>query len=119
MLPILYLHGLSSGDFGPALGSARRGRLRASSSSIQRLTEQWQAEHAAFRTRELRFRRYAYLFVDGVNVSAISSSRRDRQHDDLHPPRQLSSTLTPRPTTTCAAPTESAIHPHVLRLANT
>ena len=40
-----------------------------SSSSIQRLTEAWQAEHAAFRTRELRFHRYAYLFVDGVNVS--------------------------------------------------
>jgi putative transposase len=40
-----------------------------SSSSIQRLTESWQAEHAAFRSRELRFHRYAYLFVDGVNVS--------------------------------------------------
>jgi putative transposase len=40
-----------------------------SPSSIQRLTETWQAEHAAFRTRELRFHRYAYLFVDGVNVS--------------------------------------------------
>jgi transposase-like protein len=39
-----------------------------SASSIQRLTEQWQAEHAAFRARELRFHRYAYLFVDGVNV---------------------------------------------------
>ncbi len=70
VLPILYLHGLSTGDFGPALqGSARRGRLGLSSSSIQRLTETWQAEHAAFRTRELRFHRYAYLFVDGVNVS--------------------------------------------------
>jgi putative transposase len=43
--------------------------LGLSSSSIQRLTETWQAEHAAFRTRSLRFHRYAYLFVDGVNVS--------------------------------------------------
>ena len=70
MLPILYLHGLSTGDFGPALrdllGEDASG---LSSSSIQRLTETWQAEHAAFGTRELRFRRYAYLFVDGVNVS--------------------------------------------------
>ena len=70
VLPILYLHGLSTGDFGPALrdllGEDAAG---LSSSSIQRLTEQWQAEHAAFRTRELRFHRYAYLFVDGVNVS--------------------------------------------------
>ena len=70
VLPILYLHGLSTGDFGPALrdllGEDASG---LSSSSIQRLTETWQAEHAAFGTRELRFHRYAYLFVDGVNVS--------------------------------------------------
>src|SRR5487761_2545083 len=70
VLPILYLHGLSTGDFGPALrdllGEDASG---LSSSSIQRLTESWQAEHAAFRARELRFHRYAYLFVDGVNVA--------------------------------------------------
>jgi putative transposase len=70
VLPILYLHGLSTGDFGPALrdllGEDASG---LSPSSIARLTEAWQAEHAAFRTRELRFHRYAYLFVDGVNVA--------------------------------------------------
>ncbi len=70
VLPILYLHGLSTGDFGPALrdllGEDASG---LSSSSIQRLTESWQAEHTAFCTRELRFHRYAYLFVDGVNVA--------------------------------------------------
>ncbi len=70
VLPILYLHGLSTGDFAPALrdllGEDASG---LSSSSIQRLTEAWQAEHAAFRKRELRFHRYAYLFVDGVNVA--------------------------------------------------
>jgi putative transposase len=70
VLPILYLRGLSTGDFGPALrdllGEDASG---LSSSSIQRLTEAWQAEHAAFRSRELRFHRFAYLFVDGVNVA--------------------------------------------------
>jgi len=70
VLPILYLHGLSTGDFGPALrdllGEDASG---LSASSIQRLTEQWQAEHAAFRARELRFHQYAYWFVDGVHVS--------------------------------------------------
>jgi len=70
VLPILYLHGLSTGDFAPALrdllGEDASG---LSASSIQRLTEQWQAEHAAFCARELRFHRYAYLFLDGVNVS--------------------------------------------------
>jgi len=62
VLPILYLHGLTTGDFGPALrdllGEDASG---LSSSSIQRLTEAWQAEHQAFRKRELRFHRYAYL----------------------------------------------------------
>jgi putative transposase len=70
VLPILYLHGLSTGDFAPALrdllGEDASG---LSSSSIQRLTEAWQAEHTAFSKRELRFHRYAYLFVDGVNVA--------------------------------------------------
>src|SRR3954468_10017051 len=70
VLPILYLRGLSTGDFAPALrdllGEDASG---LSSSSIARLTESWQAEHAAFGKRELRFHRYCYLFVDGVNVS--------------------------------------------------
>ena len=70
VLPVLYLHGLSTGDFGPALrdllGEDASG---LSSSSIARLTEQWQADHAAFKARQLGFHRYAYLFVDGVHVS--------------------------------------------------
>jgi hypothetical protein len=70
VLPILYLHGLSTGDFEPALrdllGEDASG---LSASSITRLTKAWQAEHEQFRTRSLRFHRYAYLFIDGVHVS--------------------------------------------------
>ena len=70
VLPVLYLHGLSTGDFGPALrdllGEDASG---LSSSSIARLTEQWQTDHAAFKARQLGFHRYAYLFIDGVHVS--------------------------------------------------
>jgi putative transposase len=70
VLPVLYLHGLSTGDFGPALrdllGEDASG---LSASSISRLTEQWQADHAAFRACSLRFHRYAYLFIDGVHMS--------------------------------------------------
>jgi putative transposase len=62
VLPVLYLHGLSTGDFAPALrdllGEDASG---LSASSIQRLTETWQAE--------LCFHQYAYWFVDGVHVS--------------------------------------------------
>ncbi len=70
VLPVLYLRGLSTGDFAPALrdllGEDASG---LSSSSIQRLTEGWRVEHAAFRSRRLDFTRYAYLFCDGVHVT--------------------------------------------------
>jgi Transposase, Mutator family len=69
-LPILYLNGLSTGDFGPALRDLLSENASGlSASSIQRLTESWQVEHSAFRARDLRFHRNAYWFVDGVHVS--------------------------------------------------
>jgi putative transposase len=70
VLPVLYLRGLSTGDFRPALeqllGEDASG---LSPSTISRLCKDWEAEHARFRERSLRFHRYAYLFVDGVHVS--------------------------------------------------
>jgi putative transposase len=69
VLPVLYLRGLSGGDFAPALrdllGEDASG---LSSSSISRLTERWREEHQAFKRRRLDFVRYAYLFADGVHV---------------------------------------------------
>lgn len=68
-LPVLYLHGLSTGDCGPALRDLLvEDASGLSASSIQRLTESWQDGHAQSRKRELRFHRYAYIFVDSVNV---------------------------------------------------
>jgi transposase-like protein len=70
VLPILYLRGLSTGDFAPALGDLLgEDAAGLSASSIQRLTETWQADHAAFKARRLAFHRYAYLFIDGVHMS--------------------------------------------------
>jgi transposase-like protein len=70
VLPVLYLRGLSTGDFGPALrdllGADASG---LSASAISRLTKQWRSEHERFQTRRLDFVRYAYLFIDGVHVS--------------------------------------------------
>jgi putative transposase len=70
VLPVLYLRGLSTGDFRPALeqllGEDAAG---LSPSTISRLCKDWEAEHQRFRTRSLRFHRYAYLFVDGVHMS--------------------------------------------------
>jgi putative transposase len=70
VLPILYLRGLSTGDFRPALeGLLGEDASGLSPSTISRLTKQWEAEHERFRTRRLDFVRYAYLFIDGVHVS--------------------------------------------------
>ncbi len=70
VLPVLYLRGLSTGDFRPALeqllGEDAAG---LSASTITRLCKEWEGEHARFRTRSLRFHKYAYYFVDGVHVS--------------------------------------------------
>lgn len=69
VLPVLYLRGLSTGDFRPALeqllGEDAAG---LSPSTISRLCKDWEAEHARFGERSLRFHQYAYLFVDGVHV---------------------------------------------------
>jgi transposase-like protein len=71
VLPVLYLRGLSTGDFRPALeqllGEDAAG---LSPSTISRLCKDWEAEHERFKQRSLRFHpRYAYWFVDGVHVS--------------------------------------------------
>jgi putative transposase len=69
VLPVLYLRGLSTGDFRPALeqllGEDAAG---LSPSTISRLCKDWEAEHQRFRTRSLRFHKYTYWFVDGVHV---------------------------------------------------
>jgi transposase-like protein len=70
VLPVLYLRGLSTGDFRPALeqllGEEAAG---LSPSTISRLCKDWEAEHERFKQRSLRFHKYAYLFVDGIHVS--------------------------------------------------
>jgi putative transposase len=68
VLPMLYLHGLSSGDFAPALEEFFGGPSGLSASTITRLTEQWQGERDAFMRRELSDRDYVYVWADGVHT---------------------------------------------------
>jgi putative transposase len=70
VLPLLYLHGLSSGDFREAL-PALLGPDAAglSSSAILRLTKVWTTEYEAFRRRDLADRDYVYLWADGVHFT--------------------------------------------------
>jgi transposase-like protein len=54
VLPLLYLHGLSSGDFREALPALLGPEAAGlSSSAILRLTKAWTAEYEAFRRRDL------------------------------------------------------------------
>ena len=68
VLPLLYLHGLSSGDFGPALEQFLGSGSGLSAASITRLTTQWQGEAAAFGKRSLAETDYVYVWVDGIHL---------------------------------------------------
>lgn len=68
VLPLLYLHGLSSSDFGPALEQFLGSKAGLSGPTITRLTTQWQAEAAAFGTRSLAGTDYVYMWVDGIHL---------------------------------------------------
>ena len=67
VLPLLYLHGLSSGDFGPALEQFLGSGAGLSAATITRLTSQWQKEAAAFEDRDITSD-YVYLWVDGIHL---------------------------------------------------
>ena len=69
VLPLLYLHGLSSGDFVPALGQFLGSSAGLSAAVITRLTETWRAEQRAFAARDLSGVDYVYLWADGIHVN--------------------------------------------------
>lgn len=68
MLPLLHLHGLSSGDFGSALKQFLGTGAGLSASAITRLTAQWQDEAKAFGASDLSGTDYVYLWVDGIQL---------------------------------------------------
>ncbi len=68
VLPLLYLHGLSSGDFVPALEQFLGSSAGLSAGTIVRLTAQWQDEAAAFNQRSLAGTDYVYMWVDGIHL---------------------------------------------------
>ena len=69
MLPLLYLHGLSSGDFVPALGQFLGSTAGLSAPVITKLTETWKAEQRSFSERDLSQADYVYLWADGIHVN--------------------------------------------------
>src|SRR2546421_573374 len=69
VLPLLYLHGLSSKDFVPALEGFLGTGSGLSAPTITRLTVQWQNEAEAFNNRDLSTMDYVYVWADGVHLN--------------------------------------------------
>ncbi len=71
LLPILYLRGVSMGDFQEAL-AALLGKEAAnlSPSVIARLRGEWEADYTRWQRRDLSARRYVYVWADGVYLQA-------------------------------------------------
>jgi transposase-like protein len=71
LLPILYLKGISTGDFSEALAALLgKDASGLSATSIGRLKEGWSNEHAAWRKRDLSSKRYVYIWADGIHLQA-------------------------------------------------
>ena len=69
VLPLLYLRGLSTGDFVPALSAFFGSEAGLSSSTVSRLSEAWQAEYERWQRRSLAGVDYVYLWADGVHCN--------------------------------------------------
>src|SRR6266567_4140742 len=71
LLPVLYLRGVSTGDFQEALAALLgKDAPNLSSAVITRLTAEWQADYDAWQKRDLSARRYVYVWADGVYLQA-------------------------------------------------
>src|SRR4029079_2512509 len=71
LLPILYLRGVSTGDFQEALAALLgKDAPNLSPAVITRLTAEWQAEYDAWQKRDLTARHYVYVWADGVYLQA-------------------------------------------------
>ena len=68
LIPLLYLHGVSTGQMAEALealvGASARG---LSATTVTRLAQCWEAEHREWQERDLSAKRYVYWWVDGIH----------------------------------------------------
>jgi putative transposase len=71
LLPVLYLRGVSTGDFQEALAALLGKKApNLSPSVVARLKSDWQGEHERWQQRDLSARRYVYIWADGVYLQA-------------------------------------------------
>jgi len=91
LIPILYLNGVSTGDFEEALvallGKDADG---LSATTVGRLKEAWSEEHARWSKRDLSAKRYVYFWADGIHVRGgrgkkLAPSQRAQPGAENHP----------------------------------
>lgn len=71
LIPVLYLRGISTGDFQEALGALLgRDAPNLSPSAIGRFKEEWQDDYVRWQRRDLSARHYVYIWADGVYLQA-------------------------------------------------
>ena len=71
LIPILYLKGISTGDFEEALAALLgKDAPGLSASTMARLKEVWLDEHEHWRKRDLSAKRYVYVWADGIYLQA-------------------------------------------------
>lgn len=71
LLPVLYLRGISTGDFQEALAAILgKGAPNLSPSVLSRLTGEWQQDYDRWQRRDLSARQYVYIWADGVYLQA-------------------------------------------------
>jgi transposase-like protein len=76
VLPLMYLHGMSSGDFVPALGEFFGSDAGLSASVVTRLTKSWQEERERFADRSLADVDFVYCWADGVHFNVRLAEER-------------------------------------------
>jgi transposase-like protein len=70
LIPLLYLRGISTGDFSEALAALLGPEAPGlSASTVVRLKEAWQRDHEAWSKRSLAGKRYVYFWADGVHFN--------------------------------------------------
>src|SRR3954468_12335008 len=76
LLPVLYLRGVSTGNFKEVLiALLRKDAPNLSPAVITRLTAEWQADYDAWQKRDLSARRYVCVWADGVYLPALAQGR--------------------------------------------
>lgn len=77
LIPVLYLKGISTGDFSEALSSILGGRAQGlSAANISRLKAGWEKDYKKWSGRDLSSKEYVYFWADGIYFNVRLDSER-------------------------------------------